>query len=179
LRFLLRSSHPLAFSASIAFEQSYGGIDGDSASGAEMCCLLSALTDVPLRQDLAMTGAIDQVGHVQPVGAVTEKIEGFFDTCQDLGLTGTQGVIIPQANRGDLMLRPDVVTACEAERFHVYAVETIHQALELLTGRPAGHRDPQGQYPEHTLLRLAMDRARDYWRMAAASPADRARFVGE
>ena len=179
LRFLLRPSHPLAFSASIAFEQSYGGIDGDSASGAEMCCLLSALTDVPLRQDLAMTGAIDQVGHVQPVGAVTEKIEGFFDTCQDLGLTGTQGVIIPQANRGDLMLRPDVVKACEAERFHVYAVETIQQALELLTGQPAGHRDPQGQYPEHTLLRLAMDRARDYWRMAAASPADRSRPVGE
>jgi len=179
LRFLLRSSHPLAFSASIAFEQSYGGIDGDSASGAEMCCLLSALTDVPLRQDLAMTGAIDQVGHIQPVGAVTEKIEGFFDTCQALGLTGTQGVIIPQANRGDLMLRPDVVTACEEERFHVYAVETIHQALEILTGRPAGHRDPHGQYPEHTLLRLAMDRARDYWRMAAASSADRARFVGE
>jgi ATP-dependent Lon protease len=144
LRFLLRSSHPLAFSASIAFEQSYGGIDGDSASGAEMCCLLSALTDVPLRQDLAMTGAIDQVGHVQPVGAVTEKIEGFFDTCQALGLTGTQGVIIPQANRGDLMLRLDVVTACEEERFHVYAVATIHQALELLTGRPAGHRDPPG-----------------------------------
>jgi predicted ATP-dependent protease len=88
LRFLLRPSHPLAFSASIAFEQSYGGIDGDSASGAEMCCLLSALMDVPLRQELAMTGAIDQVGHIQPVGAVTEKIEGFFDTCQDLGLTG-------------------------------------------------------------------------------------------
>ena len=178
LRFLLRSSHPLAFSASMAFEQSYGGIDGDSASGAEMCCLLSALTDVPLRQCLAMTGAIDQVGHVQPVGAVTEKIEGFFDTCQALGLTGTQGLIIPRANRRDLMLRPDVVTACEAERFHVYAVETIHQALEILTGRPAGHRDPQGQYPEHTLLRMAMDRAHDYWRMASASPADRSGLVG-
>ena len=179
LRFLLRPSHPLAFSASIAFEQSYGGIDGDSASGAEMCCLLSALTDVPLRQDLAMTGAIDQVGHVQPVGAVTEKIEGFFDTCQDVGLTGTQGVIIPQANRGDLMLRPDIVKACEAEQFHVYAVETIHQALETLTGRPTGHRDSQGQYPEHTLLRLALDRARDYWQMAAASPADRSGAVDE
>jgi len=177
LRFLLRSSHPLAFSASMAFEQSYGGIDGDSASGAEMCCLLSALTDVPLRQCLAMTGAIDQVGHVQPVGDVTEKIEGFFDTCQALGLTGTQGLIIPRANRRDLMLRPDVVTACEAERFHVYAVETIHQALEILTGRPAGHRDPQGQYPEHTLLRMAMDRAHDYWRMALASPADRSGLV--
>ena len=171
LRFLLRPSHPLAFSASLAFEQSYGGIDGDSASGAEMCCLLSALTDVPLRQDLAMTGAIDQLGHIQPIGAVSNKIEGFFDTCQDMGLTGTQGVLMPQANLGELMLRPDVVAACEAGRFHVYAVATIHQALELLTGRPAGTRDAHGHYPEHTLLQMAVQRAQDYWRMASASPA--------
>jgi predicted ATP-dependent protease len=102
LRQLLRTDHPLAFSASIAFEQSYGGIDGDSASGAEMCCLLSALTGVPLRQDLAMTGAIDQMGHVQPIGAVSEKVEGFFAVCSDIGLTGTQGVVIPRANAGDL-----------------------------------------------------------------------------
>lgn len=169
LRFLLRPSHPLTFSASIAFEQSYGGIDGDSASGAEMCCLLSALTDIPLRQDLAMTGAIDQVGHIQPVGAVSSKIEGFFDTCQDLGLTGTQGVLIPQANLGALMLRPDVVAACEKHAFHVYAVETIHQALELLTGRPAGTRDAEGRYAEHTLLHIAMGRAYDYWKMVSAS----------
>ncbi|MGE3541286.1 MAG: Lon protease family protein [Candidatus Tectimicrobiota bacterium] len=170
LRFLLRSTHPLAFSASIAFEQSYGGIDGDSASGAEICCLLSALTDVPVRQDLAMTGAIDQVGHILPVGAVTNKIEGFFDTCQDLGLTGHQGVLIPRANLGELMLRPDVVTACEEGRFHVYAVETIQQALELLTGRVVGTRQADGSYPEYTLLHLAMQRAQAYWHMVAPRP---------
>ncbi|MFH0980339.1 MAG: ATP-binding protein [Planctomycetota bacterium] len=163
LRCLLRTDHPLAFHASLAFEQSYGGIDGDSASGAEICCLLSALTEVPLRQDLAFTGAIDQHGHILPVGAVNEKIEGFFDTCSDLGLTGSQGVIIPQANAGDLMLREDVVEAGQAGRFHVYAVQTIHEALELLTDMPAGTRDPGGQYPDGTLLGRAVDRAFEYW----------------
>ncbi|MFV1959586.1 MAG: AAA family ATPase, partial [Planctomycetota bacterium] len=122
LRYLLRTDHPLAFDASVAFEQSYGGIDGDSASSAEMCCLLSALTDLPLRQDLAMTGAIDQVGNILPIGAVNEKIDGFYDTCNDAGLTGTQGVIIPRHNVGDLMLRADVVEACREGRFRVYAV---------------------------------------------------------
>jgi predicted ATP-dependent protease len=169
LRHLLRTPHPLAFSASIAFEQSYGGIDGDSASGAEMCCLLSALTGVPLRQDLAMTGAIDQLGHIQPVGAVTEKIEGFFDTCRDLGLSGTQGVIIPRANAGDLMLREDVVTACREGRFTVYAVEGVEEALTLLTGWKAGERDKEGRYPSNSLLGLAEQKAFEYWVMASAS----------
>lgn len=165
LRHLLRLDHPLAFSASVAFEQSYGGIDGDSASGAEMCCLLSALTDIPLRQDLAMTGAIDQHGRILPVGAVTEKIEGFFDVCQELGLTGTQGVVLPLANAGDLMLRKDVVEACREGRFHVYGVQRIEDALELLTGLPAGTRGPTGRYPEPTLLGRAERRAAAYWRM--------------
>ena len=138
LRWLLRTDHPLAFDASIAFEQSYGGIDGDSASGAEVCCLLSALTDVPLRQDLAVTGAIDQVGNILPIGVVNEKIEGFFDACRDGDLTGTQGVIIPEANAGDLMVREDVVDACREGSFRIFAVQTIHEALEVLTGMPAG-----------------------------------------
>jgi ATP-dependent Lon protease len=166
---LLRTDHPLAFSASIAFEQSYGGIDGDSASGAEMCCLLSALTEVPLRQDLAMTGAIDQLGHIQPVGAVDEKIEGFFDICRDMGLTGTQGVIIPKANAGDLMLRHDVVEACQSGQFSVYAVETIHEALELFTGMSAARRDAEGNYPEGSLLALAFERSFEYWLKAFRS----------
>ena len=166
LRHLLKTSHPLAFSASVAFEQSYGGIDGDSASGAEMCCLLSALTGVPLRQDLAMTGAIDQLGHIQPIGAVTEKVEGFFAVCKAGGLTGTQGVIVPKANAGDLMLDEEVAAACEAGAFGVYAVETIREALALFTGVPAGEYDVDGGYAQGTLLRLAQDRARDYWRMA-------------
>jgi len=133
LRFLLRTTHPLAFDASVAFEQSYGGIDGDSASGAEVCCLLSALTDIPLSQELAMTGAIDQMGNVLAIGGVNEKIEGFYDTCHDLGLTGGQGVIIPKANDGDLMLRDEVVESCARGRFRVLAVETVQQALEILS----------------------------------------------
>jgi predicted ATP-dependent protease len=167
LRWLLRTDHPLAFNASIAFEQSYGGIDGDSASGAEICCLLSALTDMPLRQDLAMTCAIDQVGHILPVGGVNEKIEGFYDTCRDIGLTGTQGVIIPCSNAGDLVLREDVVESCGTGQFSVYAIDTIQEAIELFAGMPAGERDRDGRYPETTLLGLAVQRAREYWKKAA------------
>jgi len=167
LRQLLRTDHPLAFDASIAFEQSYGGIDGDSASGAEICCLLSALTNVPLRQDLAMTGAIDQMGHILAIGAVNEKIEGFFDTCADGRLRGTQGVIIPRSNANDLMLRDDVVAACAKGKFSIYAVETVHEALELFTGVPAGRRGRNGAYPEDSLLRIAVDRARQFWSMAS------------
>jgi predicted ATP-dependent protease len=169
LRSLLRTNHPLAFDASIAFEQSYGGIDGDSASGAEMCCLLSALTDIPVRQDLAMTGAIDQMGNILAIGAVNEKIEGFFDACRDLDYTHTQGVIIPRANAGDLMLRTDVVQACAAKQFAVYAVDTILEALELFTGIPAGQRDENGDYPEDSVLGVAMQRADEYWLKAVGA----------
>ncbi|MFG0330231.1 MAG: Lon protease family protein [Phycisphaerales bacterium] len=171
LRYLLRPDHPLAFDASIAFEQSYGGIDGDSASGAEMCCLISALTNIPIRQDLAMTGAIDQVGNILPIGAVNEKIEGFYDTCDDVGLTGEQGVIIPQANVGDLMLRHDVAAACRDGRFHVYSVATIHEALELFHGRPAGERDERGGYPEDSVLGVAVRRAEMFYQKAARPAA--------
>ncbi|MEW6747914.1 MAG: S16 family serine protease, partial [Planctomycetota bacterium] len=182
LRHLLRTEHPLAFDASIAFEQSYGGIDGDSASGAEMCCLLSALTDVPLRQDLAMTGAIDQLGHILPVGAVNEKIEGFHDTCADMrrlsgggssagGLSGMQGVVIPPANGGDLQLREDVVAACQAGRFHIFAVESIHEALELFTGIPAGRRDKAtNMYPQGSLPATAVAQARPTGRRPCRPP---------
>jgi len=169
LRNLLKTDHPLAFSASIAFEQSYGGIDGDSASGAEMVCLLSALTAVPLRQDLAMTGAIDQLGHIQPIGAVSEKVEGFYEVCREAGLTGKQGVVIPRANAGDLMLNPELLEVCAAGRFNVYAVDTVQQALELFTGWTPGSADANGQYPKGTLLRLARSKARDYWEMVADS----------
>jgi predicted ATP-dependent protease len=171
LRNLLRTEHPLAFDASVAFEQIYGGIDGDSASAAEICCLLSALTDVPLRLDLAMTGAIDQVGNVLPVGAVNEKIEGFFDACAASEPTGTQGVLIPSANAGDLMLREDVVEACAQGRFAVHAVDSIHQALGLFTGLTPGERDSQGAYPADSLLGLAVGQARRYWEMVSGGAA--------
>ena len=122
LRHLLKPIHPMSFSASLAFEQSYGGIDGDSASGAETVCLISALTDVPIKQTIAMTGAIDQLGHIEAIGGVNEKIEGFFDACNYSGLTGDQAVIIPQSNAADLMLRQDIVDACEQGQFAVHAV---------------------------------------------------------
>ena len=133
LRHILRPCHPLSFSASIAFEQSYGGIDGDSASGAEACCLLSAITQIPIKQSLSMTGAIDQFGQLQAIGGVNEKIEGFFDYCHQGGLNGEQGVIIPSANLANLMLRDDVVKACEKNDFHIYAVGYVLDALAILT----------------------------------------------
>lgn len=169
LRHLLQTDHPLSFSASLAFEQSYGGIDGDSASGAETVCLLSALTGIPIHQSLAMTGAIDQLGHVQAIGGVNEKIEGFYDVCNHFGLNGEQGVVIPQANAGDLMLRTDVVEACRAGKFHVYAVDTIHEALELFTGLPAGISSA-GRYPTGTLLSVAVQKAHEYWQKTLAAP---------
>jgi ATP-dependent Lon protease len=176
LRHLIRAQHPLAFSASLAFEQSYGGIDGDSASGAEFCCLISALTGVPISQCFAMTGAIDQHGHIQAIGGVNEKIEGFFDTCAHFGLTGCQGVIIPSSNAGDLMLRKDVVEACRRDEFSVHAVETVHEALEVLTGIPAGeatvNEDGTTIYPDGSLLDIAVDRANDFW-VKAMAPAKR------
>lgn len=170
LRYLIAPQHPLAFSASIAFEQSYGGIDGDSASGAEIVCLLSALTGVPIQQTMAMTGAIDQHGHVEAIGGVNEKIEGFFETCEHFGLTGDQGVIIPRANVGDLMLRSDVVAACAENQFHIYAVERIEEAIELMTGVEAGVADSQGNYPPGSVLQIAVAKARDYWKMSLSSP---------
>ncbi len=172
LRTLLHPEHPLMFSASLAFEQSYGGIDGDSASGAEICCLLSALTEVPIKQSFAMTGAIDQHGHVQAIGGVNEKVEGFYDVCasSEGGLTGDQGVLIPESNAGDLMLRHDIVEACREGDFAVYAVGTVLQALEVLTGKVAGVRPEDGDYPENSLLHLAVARADAYWRTTNLQP---------
>ncbi len=142
---------PLSLSASLVFEQSYSGVDGDSASSAELYALLSALAGVPLKQSLAVTGSVNQHGQVQAIGGVNEKIEGFFDVCQARGLTGEQGVLIPAANVKHLMLRRDVVEAVEAGQFHIYAVETIDQGIEILTGLPAGQRGEDGQFPEGTV----------------------------
>lgn len=170
LRHKLKLEHPFAFSASIAFEQTYGGIDGDSASGAEFCCLISALTGLPMRQDLAMTGAIDQKGNILPIGGVTEKIEGYFDACTSVGFTGTQGVIIPQANAGELMLREDVVEAIEAARFSVFAVENIDQALALFMQKTAGSFD-SGSFETGSILGLAREKAHAYWESTRAASA--------
>jgi lon-related putative ATP-dependent protease len=141
-------THPLSLQASLVFEQSYGGIDGDSASSAELYALLSAIADVPLKQSLAVTGSVNQHGIVQPIGGVNEKVEGFFDVCRERGLTGEQGVLIPADNAKNLMLRPDVVESAEAGDFHIYPVETIDQGLEVMTGMEAGAPDEDGRYPE-------------------------------
>jgi len=139
---------PLSLSASLVLEQSYGGVEGDSASSAELYSLLSALAEVPVRQSLAVTGSVNQHGEVQAIGGVNEKIEGFFDLCARRGLTGEQGVLIPKSNVPHLMLRSDVVSAAEAGRFRVFPVATIDEGIELLTGVPAGARGPDGRFPE-------------------------------
>lgn len=138
---------PLSLSATLVFEQSYGGIEGDSASMAELCALLSAIAELPLDQALALTGSVDQHGRAQPIGGVNEKIEGFFDACLERGLTGSQGVLVPTANVQHLMLREDVVAAVAEGRFHVHAIADIDEAMALLTGVPAGARDERGQFP--------------------------------
>jgi lon-related putative ATP-dependent protease len=153
---------PMSLFASLVFEQSYGGVEGDSASSAELYALLSALADVPLRQDLAVTGSVNQHGEIQAIGGVNEKIEGFFDICNTRGLTGKQGVLIPQANVQHLMLRQDVIEACAAGRFAVYPVSTINEGIALLTGRAAGARDADGNYPFDSINRRIEERLRTF-----------------
>jgi predicted ATP-dependent protease len=145
---------PLSLNASLVFEQSYGPVDGDSASLAELCALLSALASAPIRQSLAVTGSVNQIGQVQAIGAVSQKIEGFFDICNARGLTGNQGVLIPQANVRHLMLRDDVVAAAKTGKFRIYAVSDVDEAIELLTGIPAGTPDEQGNIPEGSINQL-------------------------
>ena len=179
LRFLLNTDHPLAFSASLAFEQSYGGIDGDSASGAEIVCLLSALTGIPVKQEYSMTGAIDQVGHLEAIGGVNEKIEGFFDACNHFGLTGNQGVVIPLANAGDLMLRRDIVEAAAQGNFHIHATDSIYDAIELMLGVPAGKPDENGNYPPDTVLGKAVEKAEEFWKLTMSGPERLTRVVSD
>jgi lon-related putative ATP-dependent protease len=142
---------PLSLSASVCFEQSYSGVEGDSASSTELYAILSSLSNLPLRQGIAVTGSVNQKGEVQPIGGVNQKIEGFFDVCQSKGLTGEQGVMIPHQNIRNLMLRNDVVKAVEEDKFHIYAVKSIDEGMEILTGVPAGERQVDGTYPKGTV----------------------------
>lgn len=148
--------------ASLVFEQSYGGVDGDSASLAELCAVLSSIAEAPIRQNLAVTGSIDQRGRVQPIGGVNEKIEGFFDVCAARGLSGDQGVIVPAANIDHLMLRRDIVQTAADGHFHIYAVTELDEALELLTGLPVGQRDASGLFPEGSLNRRVEERLQSF-----------------
>ena len=151
-------NQPLSLAASLVLEQSYGMVEGDSASSAELYALLSALAETPIRQSLAVTGSVNQHGEVQAIGGVNEKVEGFFDICRQRGLTGRQGVLIPAANVRHLMLRADVVAAVTEGKFHIYPVATIDQGLEILTGLPAGERDASGAFPEGSVNRRVEER---------------------
>ncbi len=163
---------PMSLYASLVFEQSYGGVDGDSASSAELYALLSALSELPLRQDFAVTGSVNQHGHVQAIGGVNEKIEGFFDVCAARGLTGTQGVLIPVSNAQHLMLRADVVEACRAGRFAVYPIRTIDEGIQVLTGQAAGERGSDGKYTEGSVNRLVEERLATFARARQALGRD-------
>jgi Lon-like ATP-dependent protease len=149
---------PLTLAASIAFEQSYGGVDGDSASSTELYALLSSLAHVPIKQSIAVTGSVNQKGEIQPIGGVNEKIEGFYKVCEAKGLTGDQGVMIPESNVKDLMLKQEVVDAVEDGKFAIWAVKNVHEGIEILTGVAAGARDEDGQYPENTIYGLVDER---------------------
>jgi ATP-dependent Lon protease len=162
LRSLYAQDKPLTMTASLCFEQSYSGVDGDSASSTEIYALLSALSGFPLRQDIAITGSVNQKGEIQPIGGVHHKIHGFYDVCRAKGLTGRQGVMIPRTNISDLMLRKDVVEAVGKGKFHIWAVETIDQGIEILTGKSAGKRDKKGAFPQGTVHYMANQKLAEF-----------------
>ena len=162
IRRMYAQDKPVTMNASICFEQSYSGVDGDSATTTELYALLSSLSGVPLRQDIAVTGSTNQKGEVQPIGGVNEKIEGFYDVCRFNGLTGRQGVMIPTLNKTDLMLRRDVVRDVEAGKFHIWAVRTVDEGIELLTGMKSGKRRSDGKFEEGTLHDLVDRRLRQF-----------------
>jgi lon-related putative ATP-dependent protease len=161
LRKRFAQDKPLTMSASIAFEQSYSGVDGDSASSTEIYALLSSLSGVPLKQYIAVTGSVNQKGEVQAIGGVNEKIEGFYDCCRAAGITGRQGVMIPESNVKDLMLRHDVVDAVNKGKFQVYSVQTVDEGIEILTGKKAGELKPNGSYPRGTINYLVNEKLKE------------------
>ena len=153
--------HPLSLTARLVFEQSYSGVDGDSASSTETYAMLSALSGVPIKQSFAVTGSVNQKGEIQAIGGVNHKIEGYFDLCKFRGLDGKQGVVIPLSNVQNLMLREDVVAAIKDGKFHIYPVSTIDEGIEVLTGVPAGSPDKKGDYPKGSINYLAQKRLDD------------------
>ena len=160
LRQMFAQNKPLVMSASLTFEQSYSGVDGDSASSTEIYAILSSLSNIPIKQGIAVTGSVNQKGEIQPIGGVNEKIEGFFDVCKSRKLTGDQGVIIPHQNVMDLLLRPDVMEAINKGKFHIYPIKTINEGIEILTGLPAGKRLPDGSFTKSSVMAIVDDKLR-------------------
>jgi ATP-dependent Lon protease len=152
---------PLVMSASLCFEQSYSGVDGDSASSTEVYAILSSLSELPLRQDIAVTGSVNQNGEIQPIGGVNQKIEGFYEVCKANGLTGKQGVMIPHQNVEDLMLRTELVEAVKKRKFHIYSVKTIDEGIEILTGVKAGKRRKNGAFEKDTVNYLVEEKLKE------------------
>jgi len=149
---IFAQEYPLSLSISITFEQSYGGVDGDSASSTELYAILSTLSGYPINQGIAVTGSVNQFGEIQPIGGVNEKIEGFFKVCEQKGLTGKQGVMIPESNVEQLMLNHELVEAVKNGKFNIWSVRTIAEGIEILTGKPAGEMNKKGQFPKNTVF---------------------------
>ena len=167
LRSKYAQDKPLAMSASLCFEQSYSGVEGDSASSTEVYALLSTLSELPIRQDIAVTGSVNQKGEIQPIGGANQKIEGFYEVCRAKGLNGTQGVMIPHQNVNHLMLKKEVIETVDKGKFHIYPVETIDQGIQILTGVKAGKRKKDGTYEKDTVNYLVDKKLQEFagrWR---------------
>ena len=161
---------PLSFNASIVFEQGYGMIDGDSASITEICAMLSCLSEVPLKQYIAITGSVNQKGDIQPIGGVNEKVEGFFDICKEIGLNKKQGVIIPVQNVKDLMLKDEVVEAVKKKEFHIYPVEKVEEAVEILTDVKAGEKTSRGSYEANSIFGKVEQKLQKMYKLSRPKP---------
>lgn len=162
LKGMFAQKHPVSCSCSLTFEQSYGEVDGDSASLAELIAILSGLSGIPIRQDLAITGSVNQFGQAQAVGGISHKIEGFFRLCNYRGFTGTQGVIIPKANKQNLLLRDEIIKAIHEEKFFIWAVDTVEEAISILMEAPAGYLERNGKYPKDTVFRAVTEQLLEY-----------------
>ena len=161
LRYMFAQDKPLMMSASITFEQSYSGVDGDSASSTEIYAILSSIANIPIKQSIAVTGSVNQKGEIQPIGGVNEKVEGFYDVCKSKRLTGNQGVIIPHQNAKDLFLRSDVIDAVKKGKFNIYPVKTINEGIEILTGIPAGSRIANNRFTKNSVMAIVDEKLRN------------------
>ena len=157
---------PLSLTASLCFEQLYNGVDGDSASSTELYAILSSLSEIPINQSIAVTGSVNQKGEIQPIGGVNEKIEGFFQICKFRGLNGSHGVMIPIQNVKNLHLSKEVVEAVKNKQFHIYAISTIDEGIEILTGVPAGKKDKNGKFTAGTINYLAYEKLKKYAKLS-------------
>jgi lon-related putative ATP-dependent protease len=156
--------YPLSLSISITFEQNYGGVDGDSASSTELYAIISSLSDIPIKQGIAVTGSVNQKGQIQAIGGVNYKIEGFFEVCKEKGLTGDQGVIIPRANKDNLMVSKKVINAVNRKQFHIYQVARVEEGIEILTGVKAGKPDKKGNFPRDTVYGAVQQKLKEYFK---------------